>query len=215
MTHAFEEGLGDEVDREANGFLSGLAIGVVTDNEDPEGLARVRVRLTQHAAGDSSFWAHLAVPMSGREFGTYFLPDVDDVVIVGFVQGDPSHPYVLGMLWSRNMPPPTTNSDGNNNERLIRSRSGHELRFVDDPAAPEIELKLQDGKHLVLDKDGVVLEDGSGNTLRIESSSGAISITASSRLSVEAPSVSIEARGSMDIKATGTLTLRGAMVQIN
>ena len=58
----------DETEREANGFLTGVALGIVTDNNDPDGLARVRVRLPWHPDGDTSFWARIAVPMAGGTF---------------------------------------------------------------------------------------------------------------------------------------------------
>jgi len=205
----------DEMEREADGFLTGLAVGLVTDNEDPDGLARVRVHLPWHEEGDTSYWARSAMPMAGDSRGTYFLPEVGDEVLVGAENGDPSHLYVLGMLWNGKAAPPTTNSDGENNERAIHSREGHILRFSDDAAKPEIELKLKDGKRLALDKDTVTLEDEKRNVIKINSSSGAIEITASKELKLSAPSISIEAGGSMDIKASGTLTLKGAMVQIN
>jgi uncharacterized protein involved in type VI secretion and phage assembly len=205
----------NEAEREADGFIQGLAVGVVTDNEDPDGLARVRVRLPWHADGDTSFWARMAMPMAGSDRGTYFLPEIGDEVLMGAENGDPSHFYVLGMLWNGQSLPPATNDDGNNNTRLIRSRSGHELRFNDDESNPEVELKLEDGKRLLIDKDGVIVEDGQGNTIKIESASGAITITAGQQLKLKSTSVSIEADASMEIKASGTLTLRGAMVQIN
>lgn len=205
----------NEAEREADGFLSGLAVGIVTDNKDADGLARVRVRLPWHAQGDTSFWARAAMPMAGSERGTYFLPEVGDEVLVGAENGDPSHLYVLGMLWNGQARPPATNDDGNNNDRLIKTRAGHLLRFNDDDAKPEVELALADGKHLVLDKDGVVLEDGKGNVIKIESSSGAIKITAGQKLTLKATTVSIEATASMNIKSSGTLTLKGSVVQIN
>jgi uncharacterized protein involved in type VI secretion and phage assembly len=173
------------------------------------------VRLPWYDEGDTSFWARTAMPMAGNDRGTYFLPEVGDEVLVGAENGDPSHLYVLGMLWNGQHSPPTTNSDGKNNERLIRSRAGHVLRFVDDEANPEIELRLEDGKRLALDKDGAVLEDGKGNVIKIETSSGAIEVTAKQQLKLKATTVSIEASGSMDIKASGVLTLKGAVVQIN
>lgn len=205
----------DESEREADGFLSGLAVGVVTDNTDADGLARVRVRLPWHAKGDTSFWARAAMPMAGSERGTYFLPEVGDEVLVGAENGDPSHLYVLGVLWNGQARPPATNDDGKNNDRLIKTRANHLLRFDDDEAKPEVELALADGKHLVLDKDGVVLEDGKGNVIKIESSSGAIDITAGQKLTLKAATVSIDATASMDIKSSGTLTLKGSVVQIN
>lgn len=205
-----------EAERGADGFLSGLAIGVVTANDDESNLGRVRVRLPWHADGDSSFWARTSVLMAGPDRGAYFVPDIDDEVLVGFENGDPSHPYVLGGLWSKRHPPPATNSDGNNNERLIQTRSGHVLRFSDDKDAPEAELGLADGRHLKLDKDTIVLEDGDGqNLLKINTSSGSIELKAGSRLQLEAPTISIKATTSMEINGGSALTLKGGVVNIN
>ena len=205
----------DEAERESDGFLSGLAVGIVTDNNDPDGMARVRVRLPGQAEGHTSYWARSAMPMAGSGRGTYFLPEIDDEVLVGAENGDPSHLYVLGMLWSGADAPPTTNADGKNNERLIRSRSGHEIRFNDDTSAPEIEVALEDGKRLLLDQDGITAEDGKGNVIKIVSSSGEIEVTGNQKLSFKAPTIAIEASASMDIKSSGTLTLKGSMVLIN
>lgn len=204
-----------EAEREADGFLKGLAVGVVTDNKDPKKLARVRVRLPWHEGSDTSYWARSAMPMAGADRGTYFLPEIGDEVLVGAENGDPSHLYVLGMVWNGQHTPPADNADGANNTRLIKSRSGHLVRFNDDEAAPEVEVSLADGKQLLLDKDGITLTDGQSNTLTFTSNSGAIEISAGQQLSLTAANVSIEATAAMEVKASGTLTLKGAIVQIN
>ena len=199
---------------EAGGFAKGVAIGLVTDNQDPEGLGRVKVNFPWYDANTQSFWARIAVPMAGNEHGTWFLPEIGQEVLVGFEREDIRFPYVLGALWNGKEPPPTANSDGKNDERLIRSRSGHELYF-NDGAQPKVELKLKDGKHLVFDQNGIVLEDEKGDTFKIESNSGAISIKATGQVKIEAASISIQASGALELKAGGTLTLRGSLVQIN
>jgi uncharacterized protein involved in type VI secretion and phage assembly len=205
----------DEAERESDGFLTGLAVGVVTDNKDPEKLARVRVQLPWHTASDTSFWARTAMPMAGNGRGAYFLPEVGDEVLLGAEDGDPSHLYVLGMLWNGKQTPPAVNDDGKNNARLIKSRSGHTVRFNDDESAPEVEVRLADGKHLLLDEDGITLSDGKQNVLRFTTSSGAIEISAGQKLTLKAANVSIEATTAMNITSSGTLTLKGSIVQIN
>jgi uncharacterized protein involved in type VI secretion and phage assembly len=207
-------GATDESEREADGYLTGAMAGVVTDNRDPDGLARVRVRLPWYADGATSFWARLAVPMAGDSRGTYFLPEVDDEVLVIAEAGDPSHLYVIGSLWNGKAAPPITNDDGKNNERLIESRSGHRLRFVDDEAAPEIDLELKDGAHVRLDKDGVVVDAGNGNSISI-GSSGTVEVRAAQKLDIQAPAIAISAQTSLEVKASGTLTLQGTPVRIN
>jgi uncharacterized protein involved in type VI secretion and phage assembly len=199
---------------EAGGFAKGVAIGVVTQNKDDEGLGRVKVNFPWYGKGPESYWARIAVPMAGDKQGSYFLPEIGQEVLIGFEREDIRFPVVLGALWNGKEAPPTTNSDGKNDVRLIRSRAGHELMF-NDGDQPKVELKLKDGKHLVFDQDGVVLEDGKGNIFKIESSSGAISIKAVGELKIEAASISMQAKGSMELKSGGALTVRGSVVQIN
>ncbi|MEY9418068.1 uncharacterized protein involved in type VI secretion and phage assembly [Bradyrhizobium japonicum] len=204
----------NEAEREVDGFLQGLAVGIVTDNKDPEGLARVRVRLPWQTSGHSSYWARIAMLMAGDGRGTYFLPEIGDEVLIGAENGDPSHLYVIGVVWNGKQKPPENNDDGKNDRRVIYSRSGHRLLF-DDGAQPRVELLLADKKRLVLDQNGVTLDDDKGNKLVIESSSGAITIASTASLKLKSQTISIEAGASMEIKASGTLSIKGAMVQLN
>ncbi len=204
----------NEADLEADGFIRGLAVATVTQNKDDEGLARVRVRLSWQAEGEESYWARLGSPMAGGGRGTYFIPEIGDEVLVGFERGDLSHPYILGALWNGQQLPPETNDDGKNDRRFIRSRSGHELLF-DDGEPPTVELKLKDGKHLLLDDQGVKVEDDQGNKITIETGSGTMTIESKSQLKLKSQTIAIEAGASMEIKASGTLILKGAIVQIN
>lgn len=203
-----------EAEREGDGFMRGLAAATVTDNQDPDGLARVRVRLGHQEQGDSSYWARVATPMALKEQGVFFLPSVGERVLVGFEMGSPTLPYVIGSLWHGEAVPPENNGDGQNDVRLIRTRSNSELRFFDGQP-PSIELKLEDGKQLKLDDQGITLEDGKGNKLTIESGGGTVTVESTGQLKLKSQSVSIEAGAAMELKAGGTLTIKGALVQIN
>lgn len=203
-----------EADREGDGFLRGLAVAEVTNNQDPEGLARVRVRLPWQPDAQESYWARLVVPMALAEQGTYFLPEVGSQVLCGFEMGDLTHPCVLGCLWHAGMAPPDGNDDGKNDVRIIRTRSNSELRFFDGDT-PSVELKLENGKRLFMDDSSVMLEDENGNQFQIDSNSGGVKIVAKGELSLEGATVKIDASGSMDITSSGTLTIQGSLVQIN
>jgi len=76
----------------------GLHYGIVCQNKDPDKLGRVKLRLPWLDNGDTdqSHWAQLMTPMEGKNFGWYTLPDIDDVVVVMFLNGDISFPIVLG-----------------------------------------------------------------------------------------------------------------------
>ena len=187
----------------------GVVVAAVEDNRDPRRRGRVKVRFPWRS-GERTGWARLAVPMAGDRVGTYFLPEVGDEVLVAFERGDPRRPYVLGSLWSAEARPPESNP----RTRLIRSRNGHELRFFDgEPGV--VELKLNDGRRLRLDDGGVALDDANGNRLEIDTGTGGLTIESAASLTIKSPRISIEAGATMEIKAAGTLTSKGGLVQIN
>ena len=78
--------------------------------------------------------------MAGKERGLYFLPEVDDEVLVAFEHGSPDAPYVLGGLWNGKDVPPESNADGKNDRRSIMSRSGHVIRLNDKEGEEQIEI---------------------------------------------------------------------------
>ncbi|MET0886342.1 MAG: phage baseplate assembly protein V, partial [Mycetocola sp.] len=164
---------------------------------------------------DASGWSRVAMNMAGKDRGLFLLPEVGDEVVVAAEKGDPSHLYVLGVLWNGANKPPADNSDGANNTRVLKSRSGHTLRFNDDESTPEVEMRLADGKRITVDKDGITVDDAKRNAVTINSSDSSITVQAGDRLVLEAPRVEIKAGASMTIEASGTLTVKGTQVRIN
>ena len=91
-------------------------------------------------ANDESAWARLAVPMAGAGRGFYFIPEVNDEVLVAFEQGDINRPYVIGCVWNGRDAPPepaskVVDASGKVNQRILKSRLGHTIT-IDDSAAP-------------------------------------------------------------------------------
>jgi uncharacterized protein involved in type VI secretion and phage assembly len=80
--------------------LGGLAVGVVTDNNDPLQQGRVRVKYPWLSDDDASYWARVVALGAGKERGLQLLPEVNDEVLVGFELGNMEYPYVLGGLWN-------------------------------------------------------------------------------------------------------------------
>ena len=150
--------------------------------------------------------------MAGRQRGMWFVPEVNDEVLVVFEHGDPRRPYIVGALWSADAPPPAAGKD--RDLRMIRTRSGHTLLF-DDGDGGRVELSLGDGKRLTIDEGTVRLTDERGNGLTIESGSGGVTVQAAGSLRLKASQIVIESTGSTTIKASATLTLAGSLVHIN
>ena len=182
----------------------GARVAVVVDIADPDGLGRVRVRLPWSPdTGDDAYeaWARLATFMAGADRGAWFVPDVDDEVLVLFDAGDPRRPFVIGGLWNGvDTPPESMDDGGENNLKVIRSRNGVRVVLDDSSGSERLVVETPGGQRITLaDEDSSVLvEDSGGNSIKLESSgvtvtsSGTVSVTGST-VSVSAGSVSVDA----------------------
>ena len=94
-----------DVPRDSGNPINGVAVAIVRENLDPSGLARIKVSFPWYSRPEDSFWARLATPMTGKNYGTYFLPEVNDEVLVAFERGDIRASYVVGGLWNLSSPP--------------------------------------------------------------------------------------------------------------
>ena len=202
--------------------IHGVAVGIVTQNRDPEGLGRVRISLPWLSEESESDWVKVMTFMAGNDWGGFFLPEVEDEVLVAFEHGDINHPYVLGGLWNSEDRPPESNADGSNNVRKIRSRSGHEVVFQDDtPGGQEkLELRSKAGHTVVLSdaagREKIEVRDKTGNNVIVlDSVQNTISVESAMKLTLKGQIVEIEAGASMTVKAGATLTIQGTLVRIN
>lgn len=201
-----------ETAHESGGYLKGVAIAIVTQNKDDEGQCRVKVRYPWHDT--ESYWARLAMPMAGKDRGWVLIPEVGDEVLVAFEREDMRFPYVLGALSNGQAKPPYANHDGKNDKRALVSRKNHQLLF-DDGTRGVVELTHEKGRKIVFDDDGFAVQDEYGNSVKVDSNSGAMTIEAKGQLNIKAASITIEATGTLELKANATLTIRGTMVNIN
>ena len=161
--------------------LYGVYPAVVTDIRDPSNQGRVKIALPDAAAGPGhAAWARLATLMAGRNRGSWFLPDVNDEVLVAFEGGDPRRPYVVGSLWNASaQPPQSMDAAGHNNRKVLRSRNGVTLTLDDQDGTEQMILETPGGQKVTL-KDGpgaIVIEDANGNSIKL--ATAGITVTAS------------------------------------
>lgn len=203
-------------ERPASGRLYGLFVGKVTNNQDPDNLGRVKFSILALSSTEESQWAPVAAPMAGNQRGVYFLPEVDDVVLVAFEQGDPNFPYVLGALWNGKDAPPVTNSDGKNNVRIIQSRSGHVVKLNDEDGKETIEIIDKSGKNsIVIDTAKNTLTITADKDIVLSATQGKIKLDAKNVEIGSSDSTKIESKAGMDVKASGELNIKGSKVNIN
>lgn len=192
--------------------VSGLQCGVVTDIDDPAGEFRLRVRLPLVDAGGAGIWARLVTLDAGDDRGWVFRPEIGDEVLVGFLDEDPRHPVVLGMLHSSAHRAPIA-PDAANDLKGYRSRSGIELQFDDGDGT--VTLRTPQGNTLVLDDGagGITLEDQHGNRIVMDASG--IQVRSRSELALDAGSTGVLSTGvSLDLTSGGLVAVSGAQVSL-
>jgi uncharacterized protein involved in type VI secretion and phage assembly len=194
----------------------GVAVGVVTNNQDPDSLGRVKVKFPWLSDADESQWARIAAPMAGNDRGTYFLPEVDDEVLAVFEHGDMRFPYIIGALWNGKDAPPAKNDDGKNNLRLIKSRSGHLIKLNDEDGKETIEIIDKSEKNsIVIDTSKNTITITSDKDITLSASKGTIKLDAQKIEMKSSADTKLEAGAKMNVEASAPLTLKGATVNIN
>lgn len=209
--------------------VAGLQVGVVVDNEDPDGEHRVRIRLPLVSADDDGIWARVASLDAGDDRGFFFRPEIGDEVVAGFLDEDPRCAVILGMLHSSAKGAPLQGSN-DNHEKLYKSRAGMRIYFNDDKKVMTLDTPAGNSLTLSEDDKSIVLADQNGN--KITMNQDGISIESAKALKLKAGTeaamesgTSFSAKGGTELKLEGgtqaelsssaTTVVKGGMVQIN
>ncbi len=217
--------------------VGGLQIGIVTKLEsDPDGEDRIQLRLPLISPDDEGIWARVATLDAGSQRGSFFRPELNDEVVVGFLDDDPRHPVVLGMLHSSAKPAPHQPKDDNHEKGLV-TRSGMRCWFDDDKKI--VTLETPGGNKLVMDEDdkSITIQDQHGNKIVLNQDGILIEsikdLVLKAVKDVKTDGVNVETKASGNFKAEGnsgatikasaTATLeggasavvKGGVVQIN
>lgn len=225
--------------------IEGLQIGVVKKlDADPGTEFRIQVSLPLLEAEKDEYWARLASPYASKEFGAYFIPEIGDEVLIGFLNGDPSNPVILGSLYSsqHKMAFPLA---AENNVKAFTTRTKMEIHF--DEEKKVITVKTPGSNKIVISDEGksISLLDQTGNKLvlsdvgisldspkdivisakgKVEMSGvGGVVIESKADVKIDGTNVAATAKVGATVKgnataemsASGQTTIKGAMVMIN
>lgn len=214
--------------------IPGVVLALVKSTKDPDGLGRVQITFPWRGKEEDEelYWARFSTLMGGNGRGTFFYPDVDDEVLVAFEHGDIDSPYIIGALWNDQDVPPEENSEGENNIKMIKTRSGHIIKLDDTDGSEKIEIiDKTEGNKISIDSANNKISIVSAGDIELLASDGKITIDAteieikSSKSSItvntndikvnSSGSAKIEASAGMDLKASGAMNIKGSTVNIN
>jgi phage protein D len=200
-------------------WSNSLVVGVVTNNNDPEQMGRVRVKYPSLSDSEESAWARIATPSSGNARGLLMMPQVNEEVVVGFEHGDARRPIVVGSVFNGKDKPGTEllqSQDGSfsllSNEKIHQhSKKDFEIKS-DQKMVVEVQ---QDENHTV---SGNYKHETTGNgSLKAQQ----YTIEAGSTMTVKGVSLTVEASASLtlkgatiDIQGSGPVNIKGAIINL-
>lgn len=164
-------------------------VGIVTDNEDPEGMGRVKVKFPTLTEDHNSNWARIVSMGAANGRGFDCLPEIDDEVLVTFEHGDIHRPYVIGGVWNgEDAPPNSVNKNVQNGKvrlRTFQTRTGHKIQFIEEN---------QDTKA------GICVETTGGHVFRLNDSE---------------QDITVNSTGNIHIQAKGEVFIQGRLIKLN
>ncbi|WP_268033522.1 type VI secretion system tip protein VgrG [Algoriphagus sp. PAP.12] len=211
--------------------IKGLHIGKVTELTDPDGEFRVRVLIPVIDPNSEGIWARVSTPDAGEgddARGIFFVPEIGDEVIVGFVNEDPRDPVILGQLYSSAKPAPFEQNEDNFQKGIVTKS---QLKLVFDDDMKSITFETPNGNKVIIsdDEGGILLEDENGNKVTMSSdgiqmeSVKDVIIKASGDVTIEGTNVNLTANAQLkgegsagaEISSSGSTVISGSIVQIN
>jgi Rhs element Vgr protein len=209
--------------------IQGLHIGIVTQLEsDPDGEDRILVKIPVINNDEDGIWCRVSTLDAGDKRGTFFRPEISDEVIVGFINNDPRHAVVLGMLNSSAKPAPLTAADDNHEKGYI-SRSEMKMIFNDDKKSftletpggnkfiitedeKKIHLEDQNGNKITMNEDGIKIESIKDIILKAAKDINAEGVNINIKGSAQ---TKVEGSSGAEVSSGGTTNVKGSIVNIN
>ena len=170
--------------------------GLVIDNLDPQASGLIKVGYFSPGRAERvDVWARLSMPMAGADCGFWFLPEIDDEVLLAF-GGDEHEVFVIGSVWNGQSRPPhnvTSDSTRPPARGLIRTRHGLQLAFEDVAGHERVVIETPAGQRVVLSDGpaGVEITDANGNAVLL--AAHGVTVTAASRVTINAAQVEVVA----------------------
>ncbi|MBA3746478.1 MAG: VgrG-related protein [Solirubrobacterales bacterium] len=197
-------------------YAGSLVVGVVTNNDDPDKMGRVRVKFPGLDEQKEGWWARVASPSASGKRGMMMMPLVDDEVVVGFEHGDPRRPFVLGSLWNGTSKPDKLAADGGKPDGSFNLSSDKKVGIEstgDMNVTTEAKMTTKVSSDYALTVGGAIAIKGDGSEISIKGPSGSVVIS-SSAITITAPKITLDGSGQLELISSGIVQIKGSQVMI-
>jgi uncharacterized protein involved in type VI secretion and phage assembly len=174
--------------------MYGVEVAIVTNVQDPEKQGRVKICFPRLPGKPESDWVRVTQPAAGAGRGFYWLPEVNDEVLVAFERGEAHRPYVVGALWNGKDQPMKGAYVDENTTRMIQTKSGHQVIFDDKNGEEKIVIADKSGKR-------TMTFDVKNKKFVVEAAEGDIELHAEKKIVLDCDSLEIKT------KSTGKITI--------
>jgi phage protein D len=199
-------------------YAGSLVIGVVTNNDDPEKMGRVRVKFPGLSEQQEGWWARVASPSATGKRGMMMMPLIDDEVVVGFEHGDPRRPFVLGSLWNGTGKPDALAAQGGGkpdgsfnlrSDKKIAISSGGDLAI-----ASEAKLDAKATSDFSLKTDGKLGVTANGSEITITCGGGSIAVKQDGSITIKGTQITVDASAKLTLTSSGVVQVRGSQIML-
>lgn len=192
----------------------GLQIGTVEKifADDAATKLKVLVTLPSNTEEKNSIWARITNFYATSGAGAFFLPEVGDEVIIGFLENDPRYPIVLGSVYSNSRQPSAEVKDNNNYIKSLTTKSNLKITFDDEKKITTIETPA--GNTITLNDDTKIIEVKDQNNNSVKLSSDGIGMQSDKDINIKANgNITLDATGNLKLSATQDVSVSGMNIK--
>ncbi|MDL2232085.1 phage baseplate assembly protein V [Ruminococcaceae bacterium OttesenSCG-928-L11] len=193
--------------------VGSFVLGTVSENNDKKYPAMLKVEFTAWEDGKNiSKWIPVLFSYAGKGYGQYLLPEVGDIVLVGFMGPSRERPFVMGSFYPADATLPGDQFTDKNTNRYLKTKGEIEIALNDEDSKQSITANTPKGLTIVAEDENetiTVSDKGGKNLLKIDCKNGAIEITADKKITLKTGQCTITMDGN-----AGGIKLEGNKVEI-
>lgn len=180
--------------------MFGVEVGIVTNVKDPEKQGRVKVALVRLPDKPETDWVRVSSLAAGAGRGFYWMPHVNDEVLVAFERGESHRPYLIGALWNGKDKPMKDAYVDENTKVMIQTKSGHQVLLEDKDGEEKIVIADKSGKR-------TMTFDVKAKKFIIEAKEGDIELHAEKKIILDCEDLEIKTKKTAKIDVGSTFDL--------